>query len=420
MDWLLSILLVLALIAVAFLTVAHRGQLRVLRTLRRSDQELTAELRERLASETARRNELEALLASMTEGVLAVDLSGRLININRAGADLLRLSRERVLGQDLLEVVRNTRIAELLRATLDDQAPQHDEFELSLAGDALEHPRMIQAQTATLLDGDQRTIGALVVVHDVTQLRRLEAVRSDFVANVSHEVKTPVAAIKAAVETLLDDHDSKMPQTDREKFERMIARQADRLDAIVEDLLSLARIEQDPQDAPHPMEPHQVWPVLEAAIETCAPKAQTKSIQVTLECPSILSALMRANLVEQAIVNLIDNAIKYSEPGTAISVNVSEEQDDVVIAVRDQGRGIESQHLSRVFERFYRTDRSRSRAMGGTGLGLSIVKHIAVAHGGRVGVESRPGLGSTFRLYLRGAHGDTANDRTAPAMPPAA
>ncbi|MEM1445635.1 MAG: ATP-binding protein [Planctomycetota bacterium] len=416
MEWFLGILLIMALVAVAFLTVAHRGQLRVLRTLRRSDQELTGQLRQRLASETARRNELETLLASMTEGVLAVDMDGRLINLNRAGADLLRLSRDHALGQDLREVVRNTRIAELLQTTLDDQDAQQDEFELSLAGDALEHPRTIQAQAATLLDGDQNTIGALVVLHDVTQLRRLEAVRSEFVANVSHEVKTPVAAIKAAVETLLDDHEGQMPQTDRENFERMIARQADRLDAIVEDLLALARIEQEPHEAPQKMEPDWVAPVLGAAIETCSPKAREKSISVTLDCPSNLLALMTSNLVEQAVVNLIDNAIKYSDAGTAVKVSGSFQDGQAVIAVSDQGRGIESQHLSRVFERFYRTDRSRSRAMGGTGLGLSIVKHIAVAHGGRVGVESQLGLGSTFRLYLRGVR--DASD--AAAVPPAA
>ncbi|MEM9752462.1 MAG: ATP-binding protein [Planctomycetota bacterium] len=418
MDWLLGILLVLALVAVAVLTIAHRGQLRVLRTLRRSDQELTAQLRQRLVSESARRNELEALLASMTEGVLAVDLNGVLINLNRAGADLLRLSRERSVGQDLRQVVRNSRIAELLRATLDDQATQQDEFELSLAGDALEHPKTIQAQTATLLDGEQRTIGALVVLHDVTQLRRLEAVRSEFVANVSHEVKTPVAAIKAAVETLLDDREGSMPRTDRENFERMIARQADRLDAIVEDLLALARIEQEPEVSPHQMEPDWVAPVLSAAIETCSPKASDKSITVSLDCPANLLALMTPNLVEQAIVNLIDNAIKYSDAGSKVRVTAKKLGGQTVIAVADQGRGIEQHHLPRVFERFYRTDRSRSRAMGGTGLGLSIVKHIAMAHGGRVGVESESGVGSTFRLYLRGvAEGMVGTDAM---IPPAA
>ncbi|MEM8875617.1 MAG: ATP-binding protein [Planctomycetota bacterium] len=416
----MGILLILALVVVGILTVAHRRQVRVLRTLRRSDQELTGQLRQRLASETARRNELEALLGSMTEGVLAVDLNGRLINLNRAGADLLRVSRDRVIGQELAHVVRNSHITELLRVTLDEQAPQQDEFELSLAGDTLEHPRAIEAQTATLLGAEEQTIGALVVLHDVTQLRRLEAVRSEFVANVSHEVKTPVAAIKAAVETLLDDADGRMPPTDRENFQRMIARQADRLGAIVEDLLALARIEQEPEHATHQMAADWVAPVLSAAIETCSPKAQEKSIAVHLRCPANLLAFMQPNLVEQAVVNLIDNAVKYSEPGTAVEISADTKDGYAVIAVSDQGRGIESQHLARVFERFYRTDRSRSRAMGGTGLGLSIVKHIAAAHGGRVGVESQPGEGSTFRLYLRGVTGDVAPPTEAPAMPPAA
>ncbi len=420
MQWLLGILLVLALVAVGMLTVAHRGQVRVLRTLRRSDQELTGQLRQRLASETARRNELEALLGSMTEGVLAIDQEGRLLNLNRAGADLLRLSRSRVIGEKLQHVVRNSHIAELLQATLSDHAPQHDEFELALRGDALEHPRVIQAQTATLLDADRQTIGALVVLHDVTQLRRLESVRREFVANVSHEVKTPVAAIKAAVETLLDDRDGTMPASDRENFQRMIARQADRLDAIVEDLLALARIEQEPADAPATMDADWLAPVLIAAIETCSPKAREKSIDVTLDCPPNLLAIMKANLVEQAAVNLIDNAVKYSDAGTTVAVRAYAQDGHAVIAVTDHGRGIESQHLPRLFERFYRTDRSRSRTMGGTGLGLSIVKHIAVAHGGRVGVESRPSVGSTFRLYLRGVPEDAASQPGNAAVPPAA
>lgn len=278
---------------------------------------------------------------------------------------------------------------------------------------------MIEAQTATLLDGDQRTIGALVVLHDVTQLRRLEAVRSEFVANVSHEVKTPVAAIKAAVETLLDDRDGTMPDEDREKFERMIARQADRLEAIVEDLLALARIEQERDGTPEKMEPDWVSPVLSAAIDTCSPKASERDIKVTLACPPSLLAFMTSNLIEQAVVNLIDNAIKYSDAGTTVNVTGRDEAGHAVIEVSDQGRGIDRQHLPRVFERFYRTDRSRSRAMGGTGLGLSIVKHIAAAHGGRVGVESQVGVGSTFRLYLRGVPDDVGVADPA-AIPPAA
>ena len=401
----LSILCAALAVAVAGLILANVRQLRSLRRLRQSDHELAQQLRQRLLAERARRNELEALLSSMAEGVMAVGPDDKLINLNRAACEMLRLNRAAALGRPLHEVIRNTAIQRLLADTMEAGSAQQLEFELAVPGESIDRPRAIEAQTALLHDGDGQRIGLLAVLHDVTQLRRLESVRSEFVANVSHEVKTPVAAIKAAVETLLDDRDASMPPEDAERFLRMVARQADRLDAIVEDLLSLARIEQSPGEVHADLEPSPVAPVLEAAIETCAAKAQDKQIELDLRCPATLTANMAPTLIEQAVVNLVDNAVKYSPEQTHVRVTAERDADEVVIAVADQGRGIEPDHLSRVFERFYRTDRARSRALGGTGLGLSIVKHIAEAHGGRVGVESTVGVGSTFSLYLSSAPG---------------
>ncbi len=418
-TWVLSILLAAALIALAVLAVAHRRQLRLLRTLRRSDQQLTTQLRQRLVSESARRNELEALLGSMAEGVVAVDSSGGLLNLNRAAAAMLRLDRNRTLGQPMQENIRNSRVQEMLSTTLTEGAALQDEFELAIPGESLDRPHVIQAQTAPLHDGDGERIGALAVLHDVTQVRRLESVRRDFVANVSHEVKTPVAAIKAAVETLLDDHAGTMSRDDAVRFLRIVVRQADRLDAIVEDLLALARIEQSELADAEGMEAEAVAPVLRSAVETCQAKADEKQIAVRIECDPALRAHMRTNLIEQAVVNLVDNAVKYSPEQTTVRVHAFTEGDDAVIAVTDQGRGIEPVHLERIFERFYRTDRARSRMLGGTGLGLSIVKHVMEAHRGRVSVDSKPGTGSTFRLHL-GAASDGHAAAGSAAIPPAA
>ncbi len=416
MSWVLAILLLLCIAALAALGMAYAQQARRLREHRDNDHHRQQQLRQRLASESARRNELEALLSSMAEGVVAVDLDGALLNLNRAGAKLMRIDRDAALGKPYQQVLRHTGVQQLLGRTLQEGSLAQDELTWALPGDSVDRPLILQAQTAPLHDGEGGRIGALLVVHDVTQVRRLESVRRDFVANVSHEVKTPVAAIKAAVETLLDDHTNAMPRDDAERFMRIIARQAERLNAIVEDLLALARIEQAPDGGPLHMPVAEVRPVLEAAAETCAANAEAKQITLQLDADATLCARMTPSMIEQAVTNLIDNAIKYSPERTVVSVRVRRDQADVVIEVTDQGRGIEAEHLDRIFERFYRTDRARSRALGGTGLGLSIVKHIADAHGGRVGVESRAGHGSTFRLYLVAAEPDAGQpDADTPA-----
>ena len=263
----------------------------------------------------------------------------------------------------------------------------------------------VQAQAAPLRDAAEGRMGAVLVLHDVTRLRRLEQVRQDFVANVSHEVRTPVAAITAAVETL--QHDPPEDGKDGERFLGIIARQAKRIHAILEDLLSLARLDaieraDEAGEAHLHIEMLALCPVLQAAADICRPAAHSKAIEIALECNSDLTAPVNHQLLEQAVVNLIDNAVKYSPDSTRITVGAHCANAEVAICVTDEGRGIEVEHLPRVFERFYRTDRARSRAVGGTGLGLSIVKHVAEAHGGRVSVESALGRGSTFRIHLPG------------------
>jgi two-component system phosphate regulon sensor histidine kinase PhoR len=241
-------------------------------------------------------------------------------------------------------------------------------------------------------------MGVLIVLNDVTRLTRLEKIRKDFVANVSHEIKTPITAIKGFVETLQEGH-AQDPE-EIERFLGIIHKHVDRLEAIVEDLLTLSRIEKEAETQEITLEEHLVRAILVRAVQACENKAEVKKIRLELDCTEDLKGKINPLLLEQAVVNLIDNAINYSEEGKSVAVAAQETAQEILIRVQDHGSGIERKHLDRIFERFYRVDKSRSRKLGGTGLGLAIVKHIVQAHGGRVSVESRLGIGSTFILHL--------------------
>jgi two-component system phosphate regulon sensor histidine kinase PhoR len=241
-------------------------------------------------------------------------------------------------------------------------------------------------------------MGAVVVLNDVTRLRRLEKTRRDFVANVSHELRTPVTSIKGFVETLKDG--ALEDPEDAHRFVDIIARQADRLDAIIEDLLALARIEREHEGEEIDRYPTRVLGVVESAFFSVQGKADDRQVTLRSEGDPDLEAWINPPLLEQAIVNLVDNAVKYSDQQTTVLVRVEGEGEELAVRVIDEGHGISAEHLPRLFERFYRVDKGRSRAEGGTGLGLAIVKHIAIAHGGSVEVDSVPGEGTTFTLRL--------------------
>ena len=255
-----------------------------------------------------------------------------------------------------------------------------------------------------LRDAPEGRSGALLVIHDITDRKRLESIRRDFVANVSHELKTPVTSIQGYVETLLDGAMNDAEQ--REKFLRIVAKHTERLHAILEDLLTLARVEQEGEKPQNVLASGSLRSVLEAAIADCGAKAEEKNMQVQLTCPAELTASMNASLLEQAVVNLIENAIAYSPPGQTVEVSGLAGEREIEIRVRDHGCGISREHLPRIFERFYRVDKSRSRDSGGTGLGLAIVKHIVQIHGGRTAVESIPAEGSTFSIFLPKSKGN--------------
>jgi len=237
----------------------------------------------------------------------------------------------------------------------------------------------------------------LIVLHDLTRLRQLESVRRDFVANVSHELKTPITAIRGAVETLLEEQ---LEETPEHQFLRIIFKQSERLNALVEDLLDLSRIEQGVNEGGWELRTDSIAPILEGGKCACESLLSQQQIEVTIDCPEQLRARIHAPLLEQAVINLLSNAIKYSDVGQTVSMNAFELEDNVMIEVQDFGCGIEEKHLARLFERFYRIDLARSRSLGGTGLGLAIVKHITYAHMGEVLVKSKFGEGSLFTIVL--------------------
>ena len=337
----------------------------------------------------------EAVLGSMIEGVLAIDARQRVVGINRAAAELLAVDPARAIRRPLQEVVRNPDLRRFALRAIDCREPVEDDLLLRGARD-----RTIRLRGTALRDLSGEG-GAVIVLNDVTDVQRLENIRRDFVANVSHELKTPIASIKGFVETLLDGASD--DPVDSRRFLGIIARQADRLASIIEDLLALSRIEQSEGTGNLPRESVRIADLLSAVTVDCLPRAEDRSIRLDVTCDESITAEVNAPLFEQALINLVDNAIKYSDPGRTIWIGVTTETataGSVVITVRDEGCGIEAEHLPRLFERFYRIDKARSRKLGGTGLGLSIVKHIVQAHGGTVAVESEPGVGSTFTIRM--------------------
>ncbi|MBT8042858.1 MAG: HAMP domain-containing protein [Pontiella sp.] len=354
---------------------------------------MSEQLNKTVSTVIEQRNEQNAVLSSMDEGVLAIDRRERIIHMNRVAGIILGVNHHDSKRQLMQHVVRFVNLQEFIKAALSSQSPL--KRDLSLIGTP---QKQIQASGTVLRNADEESIGALIVLRDVTQLRHLETVRSDFIANVSHELKTPITSIKGFVETLLSDDWNH--SEDILRFLNIINQQAGRLNSIIDDLLTLSRLERKNGCLRETIRPTNLATVINSAIDLCQIKASENNITVDMVCPENLIIPVNGPLIEQALVNLIVNAVKYSEAGKKVKIIAEEHLDKVTIEVRDQGFGIENKHLDRLFERFYRIDAARSRTLGGTGLGLSIVKHIVQAHRGSIQVESTVGIGSAFTIQL--------------------
>jgi two-component system phosphate regulon sensor histidine kinase PhoR len=355
--------------------------------------QMAVQLDNRIETISRQRNQLETVLASMLEGVVAIDSDERIVSINRSAAQLFENEPADCQGKSIEEVIRSPAMQQFIRRSLRTKSSSEEDITVFQ-----NEERVIDVKGSPLLDANQHQIGTLMVFHDVTQLRRLENMRRDFVANVSHEIKTPLTAIKGFVETLQQGNVEKTHE--KERFLGIIQKHVDRLNSIVEDLLTLSRIEQEDERKAISVEESKIDDVFKTAIQLCKAKAEEKKIRIDLDCEKDATATFDPALIEQALVNLLDNAIKYSDSQGSVTLKSHQQNYEVIISVQDLGIGIAKKHLPRLFERFYRVDKARSRNMGGTGLGLAIVKHIAQAHGGYVTVESKLGEGSRFRIHL--------------------
>ncbi len=355
--------------------------------------QMAEQLHLRLLTITRQRNELEAVLYGMVEAVIVVDTDERIIRLNRAAENLFDVHALEARGRALQESIRNVDLLRFVKTALAGNGPE--EGDLALPGEPI---RFVQAHSSIVTDGENQPIGAVVVLNDITRLKTLENIRKDFVANVSHELRTPVTSIKGFLETLaegaINDPDNS------ERFLNIAIKHTDRLNLIIEDLLSLSRIEEESERRTIFLKKGALNQVVEAVKRQCRVAAGKKNIKLESECADSFSAMINPTLLEQALANLVENAIKYSEPGKTVKISCSGSNGEIVLEVQDQGCGIAEEHLPRIFERFYRVDKSRSREIGGTGLGLAIVKHIVKAHMGNVSVTSAPDRGSSFFIHL--------------------
>jgi two-component system, OmpR family, phosphate regulon sensor histidine kinase PhoR len=360
--------------------------------------EMATQLNLRIQTITNQRNEQEAILGSMSEGVVAIDAQDKIFSVNASAATLFGIDRAAAPGKLFNECVRNSALQRFVRSVLDSGKTIENDVTLSSTEDR-RNDRFLQVHGTVLRDAENCCIGVLLVASDVTRLRVLENIRKDFVANVSHELRTPLTAIKGFVETLSAGAiDSREEAT---RFLGIIASQVDRLSSLIDDLLTLAVIEREEEEASLVFETCKLSEIVKAAVHDHEAPAAAKRIAVTENIDPSITVRINIPLFEQAVGNLIDNAIKYSESGKSVEVAViKRENGEVAVAVSDHGIGIAGEHLTRIFERFYRVDKARSRKLGGTGLGLAIVKHITALHGGRTTVESIPGKGSTFSIII--------------------
>ncbi len=353
---------------------------------------MAQQLDERIKTTSRQKNEMEAVLTSMVEGVMAVDERFSIITMNSAAHAIFGVIPGMAVGYGLSEVMRNIDFIEFVETAAKTHGALDRDIRLWDKGETL-----LNTRSTPLLGVGEMRLGTLIVFNDVTRMRRLENMRRDFAANASHEMRTPLTCIKGAVETILLDKADLSEAHGR--FYTIIEKNVDRMAQLIEDLLELSRIEQQ-EGGGFPLISSPVDAVVEASLHLLSGSALAREVAVDVTGDIGVYALFDAMLLERAVVNLLDNAIKYSPVGGRITLAIEAGEERVDIRVSDQGKGIPSEHLPRLFERFYRVDSARSRKLGGTGLGLAIVKHVMHILQGTVTVESTPDQGATFTLTL--------------------
>ncbi|MDF2882366.1 MAG: sensor histidine kinase [Clostridiaceae bacterium] len=339
-------------------------------------------LQETLDDSIEKQNRLEAILKSMDSGVIAVDKNYKIIMINPYAKKIFGINKD-IIGKNLMDNIRDFELEDIIKNNKDE----YTEIKIYWPKE-----RDLRIKTADIINGYEK-IGTVAVVQNITEFKKLENMRSQFVANVSHELKTPLTSIKGFAETLKDVHDEKT----KEKFLNIINDEADRLTRLISDILTLSDIENSKERKAEEID---VIKTINAVYYLVSKSAENKNISIALNCERVPNIIGDGDKFKQMIINLVDNAIKYTENGGKIEVGTRAENENCIIWVKDNGVGIPKVHLSRLFERFYRVDKARSRAQGGTGLGLAIVKHIVMSFNGSIYVKSEVGVGSTFTVSI--------------------
>jgi two-component system, OmpR family, phosphate regulon sensor histidine kinase PhoR len=381
-------LTVLALIALAAVHLCWRRKFRRAQELSRAATETLKQEQQRAALQI--QTQQETLFNSMIEGLLLLDAGGRIQLANRAFAGLFDITTD-VRGKTVIEALRRTELAELAESvTAEKQVVEH---ELRLPGLS---DRWLQINAAAIADANGERRGTLLVFHDLTRLKQLERTRQEFVANVSHELRTPLSLIRGYVETLLDG--AKDNPEVATKFLQTIQRNSERLQFLIEDLLTISELESGRVQMN--LQPTALRPLVDKVLGELGDRARTKAMSLKNDLPDVI-VQADAERLQQVFGNLVDNAIKYGRnEGSVVIGGQAADGGGFEVFVQDDGPGIPAEALERVFERFYRVDKGRSREQGGTGLGLAIVKHIVQGHGGKVWAKSEPGKGAAFFFTL--------------------
>jgi len=352
---------------------------------------MAGRLQETIQAISDERNRIEAIVAGMTDAVIATDRHDTIMLLNRAAQDLLRVTREAALGRSAAGVFGTRRLAAMLHEATAYGRVTAEELPPGTMGD-----RVIEAHSAPVRNSAGEVTGAVAVLRDVTELRQTERLRRELTANVSHELRTPLTSIKGFAETLLDG--AMREEETARRFLSIINSETDRLVKLVDDLLDLSLLESkrvtlDPK-------PVDLGGLVTHTVDKLRPIAAHSQLTLVQSAPPGIVVFADADRLEQVLTNLVDNALKYTPPGGRVEVQVAAVNGEVEVVVNDTGKGIRPEDLPHVFERFYRSDRSRTRGSGGTGLGLAIAKHIVEAHGGRISVSSRPDEGTTFTVTI--------------------
>lgn len=354
--------------------------------------QMSSQLNDSFTEMNKKNAELTSILSSMNHGVIAIDGENRIIHLNDAAKKVLRIPlNEKVIGKNLLEIYRDSFIYELIMH-LEDENSEKMSFESRINGN-----QFLRIYINRIIENNNISNGHIIVLEDITFLKSLEKMRRDFIANVSHELKTPITSIKGFIETIQENNIQDEKTLNR--FYSIISEESDRLSRLVNDILVLSHLENKGgindkcESLKLDQEIIQIFDILKLS-------AEEKNITLKLNIPEPMSLNFNPDEFRQMMINLIDNAIKYSEINQRVEVSLTQGEEDIKIEVRDQGYGIPKKDIGRIFERFYRVDKSRSKEKGGTGLGLAIVKHIIYNNSGSIEVNSVLGKGTTFIIRL--------------------